>query len=721
MEYVPAELIPLSDQDKYLDIAYKDRWEYLKPVIVKLYLGNYGQEGKTTTLNQVTEFMKVNYSFHAAPTEYRSHFRTWKISKRVVKEIKDGVVFALTKRKQPGTSTSHITVGEGESKKQLHPNKLTRYLKEQRIQRPIEVIAPGLLSSWNLPYEAFIASILKEVDKSSPFGWRDTTPDYVDIKSPTPLSSGHEAAAPSPNMQLVYQKARENRAMLFVQGRLEKLVATMCSEDRKLLVNYFHDFYIHGFTMAKEWGKQLIGLQSGPGPLPISQQLNTTGSPMASIVFGSPSRTNVSSLPTQLCNWSIHVPRPTKDAIYEPMYEHREAQPSAASFVDGLRQSIVNNSFTSTQAEDLPIAQDHIVRAIENNPNALETDALKYAIMAGNHELICALCEENGTEVPEGVDHIHPFHLAASFLDGGHACCKVFEELIYWFEPTYAFYHNIDNFGHTILDALTVSILRSHTAISPDSVSDAFRSPNRFPGEEIDICGRWSANTPKLRELFHQGFCRIPTTWKHPFCHTAVQAICHCIIAIYGPSCAPSINTMSGLFIRRCTQCGLELKLGPLHTLVVTTFHLATSGRPGETLFGALAVLVCLLNLGADASLRVNISVKEILSAPDAEECSHTPLSPLELMQRVPENIIDGWSSDLKVGWHCFAHILSRAERLRESRPDSDSNNDVINQSGEASDQDSELDADECLSEKRVHAWMESWLVPSSLDEARVP
>lgn len=66
MEHVPADLFPQSDQEKHLDIAYKDRWEYLKPIITTLYLGNYGQEGKATTLNQVAEFIKVNYSFHAA-------------------------------------------------------------------------------------------------------------------------------------------------------------------------------------------------------------------------------------------------------------------------------------------------------------------------------------------------------------------------------------------------------------------------------------------------------------------------------------------------------------------------------------------------------------------------------------------------------------------------------------------------------------------------------
>ncbi|KAI0467005.1 hypothetical protein F4859DRAFT_518624 [Xylaria cf. heliscus] len=690
MEYVPVGLFPQSEQDKHLDVSYKERWEHLKPVIVALYLGKYDQEGKTTTLSQVVEFMKVNYSFHAAAGEYRTHLKNWSISKRVVKDVKDSVVVALAKRKRPGTSTSHVTVVGGGHKKQLHPNKLIRHLKEQRRHSPVEVVTPGLISIWNLPYEAFITSIHKEVDRPSPFGPRDTTPDHVEIGSPKPLVLGRGVAGSSPNMQLVYQKARENRATLFLQGRLEELIVTMCREDRKLLVNYFHDIYIYNFTKAKEWGSQSLSVKNGFAPFLVSQRSNISGgpitpsfrvdSPTVPTILGPPNRPNISGPPTQLCHWAIHVPK--YDAKYTLLHDPPKEQPPSALFTDELRQSIVRSSFNDTPEEDLPIAQDSIVRAIENNLNALEINAWKFAIMAGNRKLINKMWAENGWRVPEGLDKIYPLHLAAAFLDGGHICCKVLEQLIYCLKPTYAFYHNIDGHGHTILDALMVSILRSHTTISPDSVSHRFRSPRRFPGEEMDICGRWTSDTPHVRELFHQGYSQIPSSWKHPFCHTAVQAICHCITAIYGPACGPAINTTSGLFTRRCTECGLALWLGPLHTLVVTTFHLANSGRPGETLFGAMAVLVCLLTLGADASLTANISAEEILRTCDGRDCSHTHLSPLELMRRVPENVIDGWSSECKVGWNCFAQILSRAERIKgpPSRPDP--NSDPMNRSG---------------------------------------
>lgn len=101
------------------------------------------------------------------------------------------------------------------------------------------------LSSWNLPYAAFISSIPKNPDQPSPFGPLNTTPEYLNIHSPDALTPGREAAGPSPNMQLVYQKVKEDRASLFLQGRLKELVVSMCREDRRyVLMNLFPRFNI---------------------------------------------------------------------------------------------------------------------------------------------------------------------------------------------------------------------------------------------------------------------------------------------------------------------------------------------------------------------------------------------------------------------------------------------------------------------------------------------
>jgi len=62
----PADLLPRSQEAKFLDIRYEDRWERLRPVITQLYMGIYGPGGKSMTIRQVAEFMKDHYTLHAA-------------------------------------------------------------------------------------------------------------------------------------------------------------------------------------------------------------------------------------------------------------------------------------------------------------------------------------------------------------------------------------------------------------------------------------------------------------------------------------------------------------------------------------------------------------------------------------------------------------------------------------------------------------------------------
>ncbi|KAF2967595.1 hypothetical protein GQX73_g6010 [Xylaria multiplex] len=707
MEDIPPELHPQSDSDRFLGFPHKDRWEQLKPVIVRLYCGNYGGNGKATKIKQIADFMRTHYSFHAAVNEYPPRFRLWEVNdRRSVKNDKDDVIYALSKRKRPGTSTSQVSIHD----RPFPPQKLRRYLKEQtRRHNAVQTVMPGILFSWNLPYEAFVSSLRKNPDKPSPFGPNGTTPEYMKIRSPKPLTPGREADGPSPNLELVYQKARMDRASLFLQGQLEELIVSMCKEDRRLCVNYFHDFYIHGFTMAKNWSLDRLKAQNPPTPNINPQTHTSAASPAAPPLFpysSSPSaigykeNEDISRAPTQLCRWVIHVSDATEDyKIIDENEDQSLVQSSSmetnkvVDFTDELLQSMTSNSFTSTPLENLAIATDEVIRAIQEDPVALEVDAWKLAIMAGNSSLLSERYR-NRERAPEGLDDIHPFHLAAAFLNGGHTCCMMFEMLVRILSPTYAFHHNVDSFGHTILDALLVSIIRSHTSLSPETVSFSFQSPNRFPGEEKDICGRWDPTTDKVRHLFQQGYSRIPTKWKHAFCHTAAQAICHSIIVIFGPACAPNINTMSGLFIRRCTICGMELRLGPLHTLVIITFYLAQQGMPGETLFGALAVLVCLLSLGADVSLEANISVEEILGNAESRECRHKPFSPFQLMQEVPDDLIDGWSSECRTGWSSFAQVLAHVEASMNPPLSENSDRGLRAQFGEYGDDNSEISLD---------------------------
>src|ERR1700722_1156823 len=96
-------------------------------------------------------------------------------------------------------------------------------------------------------------------------------------------------------------------------------------------------------------------------------------------------------------------------------------------------------------------------------------------------------------------------------------------------------------------------------------------------------------------------------SWKHKFCHTSAQTICHCISLI---TMSPfRLNTPSGIFLRHCSECGLKMQLQPLHTLVMTAFQLASCGCPDEDLFGILACLLHILsNTKVDPLERADVS-----------------------------------------------------------------------------------------------------------------
>ncbi|KAF4500014.1 hypothetical protein FAGAP_3781 [Fusarium agapanthi] len=693
MDSILRELRPKSEDEKFLSCPYEERWSRLQPVIVQLYTRRRSGDGRTATLDQVVEFMRTHYFFHAAtsfserhqyrtgprltvidgsPTEYRRRFKDWGVTKRMVKEDKDAITSALARNKRPRASVTAVRTHQDGKDKPLDFKKLKRHLISRKACLEI---APGLLSSWNLPYAAFVSSLPKNPEAPSPFGPLGPTPDYLRIQSPEALTPGRAAAGPSPRMQLVYEKNKEHCTSLFLQGRIEQLVTSLPRADRSIMVNYFHDYFLHTFVLAKNWGEKMPNPNSTQtfGLTPQTRDTHSPWTPSAFLNLSSgpsspevSSATNISVPPTQLCKWSIHISSNAyvfvdRTAATTSPNSQPLAEPEPTSFVDSLRQSMASNDFTTTPKAELPLAQDMITRSLEENPAALQLDAWKLAIMAGNKDLLHQLWEDSRRELPEGIEAIQPLHLAASFLNGGKQCCGVFTELCQILPPAFAFFNNIDDHGHTILDALILVVLRSHTSIQPSDESYGIDSPNRFPGEENDICGRWDAETPTVRELFKQGYARIPTRWKHPFCHTAVQAVCHSIIAIFASPASPNINTQSGLFVRRCTECGLELKLGPLHTVVVVAFYLARSGMPGETLFGALAMVVCLIALGADVSMKANISVEEILNSSDAGQCRHTQLSPLDLMKAVPGDVMEAWSGSCRVGWGCLTGVLTLA------------------------------------------------------------
>ncbi|KAF4451261.1 hypothetical protein F53441_5682 [Fusarium austroafricanum] len=668
MNHLPPELFPRSDEDKFLRHSHQDRWEMLKPVIVALYSGNYGVNGRPTTHDQIVRHMQTYYSFRAAASEYPHKFRAWGISdRRLTQTHVHEIATALARHSVAGMSTSRVKLKRGNQEEPLNQQKAKRHLQRKQTAVKPEPMPLGWLSSWNLPYAAFVSALPKTHDEPSPYGPQQATPGYLAINSPEATSPGQAPSGPSPNLELFYQKAREIRTSLFLQGRLKDLIVNMNKEDRRICVDYFHEFYMHGYLTAKNWGSppSIVNISSPVAMTPSAWNanspwmlfINTPSSPATQ----DPSRgINIANPRTQLCQWAIHVPI----INYEPVEaEVDEQTPSPTTFADSLQNAIASGSFTELNRDNLPLSHETVVRSLSENPLALEIDSWKLAIMAGNHDLLWNLSDDRDGEPPDGLGSIYPFHLAASFINGGGPCCAMFAALSDCVGEPYLPERNVDDLGHTILDALMVSILRSHTSIHPEDVSFGFHSLSRFPGEEKDICGRWDIDSTEVRELFKNGYARIPTKWKHAFCHSAVQAIVHALIVIFGPRLSPDVNHLSGLFLRRCTECGIELKLGPLHTLVVTAFYLAQSGMTGETLFGPLAILVCLITMGADASHEVNVSVEEILRISDAGHCRHTLLTPVQLMDAVPNDVIQSWSQECQVGWACLHGVLGRAQR----------------------------------------------------------
>lgn len=382
-------------------------------------------------------------------------------------------------------------------------------------------------------------------------------------------------------------------------------------------------------------------------------------SPRSSRMTPSPKK----DLPTELSRWTIHD---TQNRAYGETAVTASETSTDIDAIPSLQQlmyqSIVSSDFTTGSKTQLPIAIGTVIESMNCHPSSLQADAWKFAIISGNIKLISRLHKDAGGTAPSGVDDIFPFHLAAAHLNAPIHCCGPYRALNLSLGHDYAYKHNVNDVGHTILDALSVSILRSHTHISPELVSRDFNPPNQFPGEETDICGRWDALNPVVRGLFREGQFRIPAKWKHAFCHTSVQAICHSIITVFGSPVPPDIDHVSGLFVRRCTACGLDLKLKPLHTAVITSFYLAHLGMEGETLFGALAVVVCLLALGADASLKATVSVEEILGHSQDGQCLHTSMTAADLMRSVPASVTMSWSQDCQTGWVCLREVLALAE-----------------------------------------------------------
>jgi hypothetical protein len=349
---------------------------------------------------------------------------------------------------------------------------------------------------------------------------------------------------------------------------------------------------------------------------------------------------------------------PENEGSWRPWTTHKNIQ----AFADSLQENLESNDFSTIEVKELPISSGQIARAAKRSPEQLLEEAFGFSIMARNSQLVNDMMEHICTVEDFSLHDLFPLHLAASYLDGSKTCCGIFDDIVEGMPTGEASVRKlyINHLNHTVLDNLMIAILKAHTSCTPIMVDDAFKKEYRFAGEEVDVCGRWDADSDCIRQLQASGNPTIPQNWKHMFCHTSAQAITHCIGTLFGPHWKPDINTPSGLFLKRCHNetCGLKLQLRPLHTLVVTAVYLAQLASDGENLFGMIACLLCLLGKGANPLLKAHISPMALLSNDDSHECSHSELDPLELAQEVPQDFISKWSQERIIGWKIFCAVL---------------------------------------------------------------
>ena len=472
-------------------------------------------------------------------------------------------------------------------------------------------------------------------------------------------------------------------------------ISTYTNNNCSTISTWLYHFWLFSFKTAKHWGHgprewtdEILGIDKfGPGKLILESSPTTPATdPNTPMSISQDDATNnnatgTSTSPTLLCRWSIHyvqrinyerIPSPTLQSSVHMDLDDEASWPSwpashKPDFADTLSKGLEKRSYTAVGSDDVPIAMSQLVQAAQRSPEELREEALGFSIMGRNLGAVSDILEKLQDKNYK-IDSLYPFHLAVAYLDGSRSCCNILDELMMSL-PLAQYY--VNDLGYTVLDQLMINILKAHTSCLPSVVDVSLRKDKRFEGEDVDICGRWDADSACVRELLAKGNPCIPFEWKHAFCHTSVQAICHSIETLFGPLHGPDINTSSGLFIRRCSYCGLKLQLLPVHALLVVGFHLSRSGCRGETLFGILACLLCLLSVGAKPQRKANVCLHVLVGSEAGGDCDHEELDAVELSEGLAATLQASCSQEMAATWKVITFILkqSRSEWTGEKRP----------------------------------------------------
>ncbi|KAI0490939.1 hypothetical protein F4859DRAFT_501062 [Xylaria cf. heliscus] len=679
-----------SNPDLFLHIPFNKRWDSHKNTIHQLYIS------EDLDVEDVADIMKHRYLFDANVRQYKYRFRKWGFFKSIPSAVKEQAIQTLGKRIRDDIPFEGIRYKGVE----VNKKRLIRYIGDEVRLNSDFALSPPVFGRWNLPYPAMKAAFdYYHIALATPGSGDFSTPSDYSVFSPpvtrdrpTPTNAPSPADAPTPTTRAIQVKTYHDRSKFLIQGEIDQFLKGMPSSDKKVVTTWLHQFWMFAFTTLKYWGKgpqkwtadmlrmtEFPGLGSLPGSPAVWRESQVLG---PSDTSQTQSGTHITGhqyehpQPSPLCRWCIHVREVQYESIPSPLpeeevnYDGQDVDnwprwgKEPCTVMERLNDALEDNSFSSMNTQDLPLSTAVIATAAASSPNAMTVEVIGFAIMARNVDLVCDwIVDINGGDLD--LSNIYPYHLAASYLDGSGVCCDMFLGLMDLVKQNVIKRLYVNDLNHTVLDSLMLTILKAHTSCTPGKVDHRLTTMARFPGEDIDICGRWDADSPCLRALNANGAPRIPFSWKHMFCHTSVQAVCHAIIRIFGREYSPDINTPSGLFKKSCLTCGDDLVLRPLHTLVLTAFNLAEHGCHGENLFGIVACLVCLLEYGADPTARANLSVDKLLETDEEQHCTHVLLNPLELGEKVSSKALNSWSEEVKLGWNCFMAVLGFAWRQR--------------------------------------------------------
>lgn len=235
--------------------------------------------------------------------------------------------------------------------------------------------------------------------------------------------------------------------------------------------------------------------------------------------------------PSSLCNWSLHIrevayvpalsPEPNEDMIdpdNESSWKPWEQLGTIHDFADQLQENLESNHFSTIDVSELPISSGQIARAARRSPEQLLQDSFGFSIMARNKDLVDDMLEHLEERRKDPISSLHdlyPLHLASSYLDGSKTCCDLFHRILEGLPQGEGCENTVrklyvNHLNHTVLDNLMIAILKAHSSCTPAIVDEAFREELRFAGEEVDICGRWDADSDCIRHLHASGNSRIP-------------------------------------------------------------------------------------------------------------------------------------------------------------------------------------------------------------------